>query len=192
VFCHPVSRGTQVVCNRGVRLAAIVSGVAVVFGLLNARPLDTWTAVFLFLTAATSVTGFLFPFHGFTPAIGVGVFSVAVLAAAVLAGYVRRLAGSWRKVYVVAALLALYLNVFVLVVQAFQKVSALKELAPTQSEPPFLVAQLAVLVLFVFLALTALMRFRGQPARVSARAAGAGWYRAPWMSRKQRSSPVER
>jgi uncharacterized membrane protein len=104
----------------------------------------------------------------------VGVFSVAVLVAAVFARYVRHLSGPWRKVYVVAALLALYLNVFVLVVQAFQKVPALKDLAPTQSETPFLVAQLAVLLFFLLLTLAALTRFRAEPARASARAAGSG------------------
>jgi uncharacterized membrane protein len=157
-----------------ISFAAIVSGFAVAFGLLNAKPLNTWTAMFLLMTAATSVTGFLFPFHGFTPAIGVGIFSLAVLAAAIFARYVRHLTGPWRRLYVIGALLALYFNVFVLVVQAFQKVPTLKGLAPTQSEAPFLFTQLAVLLFFVVLTVAALIRFREKPARVSARAAGVG------------------
>jgi hypothetical protein len=145
----------------------------VIFGLLHAKPLDNWTLAFLLMTAATTVTGFLFPFNGFTPAIGVGLFSVVVLGAALFARYVRHLRGAWRKIYVITALLALYLNVFVLVVQAFQKVPVLKASAPTQSEAPFVVTQVAVILFFVFVSVAALKRFRdsGQP---SARAAAAG------------------
>ncbi len=109
---------------------------------------------------ATSVTGFFFPFHGFTPAIGVGIVSLVVLAVAIFARYSRRLAGAWRWIYVVAAMIALYLNVFVLIVQLFQKVPALKALAPTQSEAPFLVAQLVAFALFLVLTIFAAIRFR--------------------------------
>src|SRR5882757_6727173 len=133
-------------------LIGIFSGFVVVFGLLAGKRLDGWTAIFLVSTVATSVTGFLFPFHRFLPSHGVGIVSLLVLAVAVLARYAFRLAGAWRRTYVVTAMIALYLNVFVLIAQAFQKVPALKAMAPTQSEPPFLVSQ--VVCMAVFIALT--------------------------------------
>ena len=145
-------------------LIGILAGFVVAFGLLTAKRLEGWTAIFLISTVATSVTGFFFPFHGFTPAIGVGIVSLVVLAVAIFARYSRRLAGAWRWIYVVAAMIALYLNVFVLIVQLFQKVPALKAIAPTQSEAPFKVTQLVALVLFVVLGGSAAIRFRsGQP-----------------------------
>jgi len=162
--------GTFTAIHVLISLIAIISGFAVIYGLLNAKSLDSWTLLFLFMTAATSVTGFFLPFHGLSPAIVVGMFSLIVIAAAIFARYVRRLGGIWRKIYVIAALLALYLNVFVLVAQSFQNVPALNALAPTQSEAPFLIAQLAVLLSFVALTGVALKRFREK----SAQAAGAG------------------
>jgi hypothetical protein len=143
-----------------ISLIAIGSGFIVLFGLLTGRRLDGWTASFLAMTAATSVTGFFFPFYGFTPAIGVGIISLVVLAIALVARYARHLAGAWRWIYVVSATLALYLNFFVLIVQSFQKIPALKVLAPTQSEPPFLVAQVLALLLFVVLTILAAIKFR--------------------------------
>ena len=143
-----------------ISLIGIVAGLIVAFGLLTAKRLDRWTALFLLTTVATSVTGFFFPFHGFTPAIGVGIVSTVVLAIAIFARYGRKLAGAWRWIYVVTALLALYFNVFVLIVQLFQKVPRLKALAPTQSEPPFQIAQIVTLVLFVVLTILAVRRFR--------------------------------
>ncbi|HUA84557.1 MAG TPA: hypothetical protein VMB85_11900 [Bryobacteraceae bacterium] len=110
-------------------------------------------------TAATSLTGFLFPFHGLEPAHVVGLSSLFVLVVAALARYRFHLGGGWRRTYVVTAITALYLNVFVLIVQLFQKVQALKRLAPTQSEPPFQFAQLAVLVIFIALGYRAITRF---------------------------------
>ena len=107
----------------------------------------------------TNFTGFLFPISGFTPALPVGVLSTVILAIALLALYGFRLAGAWRPIYVITAIAALYLNVFVAVVQAFQKLGPLQELAPTQSEPPFLAAQGLVLVLFVIAGFIALQRF---------------------------------
>jgi hypothetical protein len=106
------------------------------------------------------VTGFLFPFHRFLPSHGVGIVSLLVLAVAVLARYAFHLAGAWGRTYAISAMIALYLNVFVLIAQAFQKVPALKAMAPTQSEPPFLVTQLVVMVLFVALTIAAARRFR--------------------------------
>ena len=146
-----------------ISLVAILSGLVVLFGLLTRRRLDHWTSFFLLTTVATSVTGFFFPFHGFTPAIGVGIISLVVLAVAIFARYPRRLAGAWRWLYVISATFALYLNVFVLIVQSFQNVPALKALAPTQSEPPFLVAQLLALIVFVVLGILAAIKFRPAP-----------------------------
>ena len=146
-----------------ISLIGIGSGSVVMYGMLTGKRLDGWTAVFLTTTVLTSVTGFGFPFKGVTPAINVGIVSLVVLAIAVVARYARHLAGVWRKTYVVTAALALYLNVFVLVVQSFEKVPALKAAAPTQKEPPFLVAQLAVLALFIVLTVFAAKRFRGEP-----------------------------
>jgi hypothetical protein len=143
-----------------ISLIAIFAGLVVAFGLLTRRRLDGWTAIFLVMTLLTSVTGFFFPFNGFTPAIAVGIVSLVVLAIAIFARYGRRLAGAWRWIYAVTAMLALYLNVFVLIVQLFQKVPALKSLAPTQTEPPFQVAQLGALVIFVLLTVFAAIRFR--------------------------------
>ena len=143
-----------------ISLVAIVSGLFVAFGLLTAKRFNGLTAFFLVTTVATSVTGFFFPFHGFTPAIGVGKASLVVLAVAIFARYGRQLTGAWRRIYVVTAMIALYLNVFVLIVQLFQKVPELRALAPTQSEPPFLVAQLVALALFVVLTTFAVKRFR--------------------------------
>ena len=117
------------------------------------------------------MTGFFFPFHQFTPAHGVGVISLLVLAVAILARYVLHLAGAWRRIYVVTAMVALYLNVFVLIVQLFQKVAALKALAPTQSEPPFLVTQLFALALFVVLTIVAAIKFRLEPVGARVRTA---------------------
>ena len=154
-----------------ISLIGIGSGLVVLAGLLAAKRLDGWTALFLVSTVATSVTGFFFPFHGFTPAIAVGIISLLVLAVASFARYGRRLAGAWRWVYVITAMVALYLNVFVLIVQLFQKVPALKALAPTQSEPPFLLTQLVVLALFVVLAIVAAIKFRIEPVGTQVRTA---------------------
>ncbi len=141
-------------------LIGIVSGLIVVYGLLNAKRLDKWTALFLVTTVATSVTGFGFPFDHLLPSHKVGIISLVLLAIAILARYAMHLAGAWRWIYVVGAVMSLYLNVFVLVVQFFLKVPALHAMAPTGSEPPFLVAQLVVLVLFVVLGIAAVKKFR--------------------------------
>ena len=142
-----------------ISLLGIVSGFVVIFGMLNADPLNGWTAFFLATTLATSVTGFLFPFKGFTPAYAFGIISLVVLAAAIYGRYYGHLEGAWRWIYVVDAVLAQYLNFFVLIVQCFQKIPALKALAPTQKEPPFLLTQLLSLILFVVLGVVAVMRF---------------------------------
>lgn len=143
-----------------ISLIGILTGLVVLVGLISAHRLNRWTAWFLVSTVATSVTGFFFPFHGVTPAIIVGIISLLLLAVAIFARYFRRFVGAWRWIYVVAATIALYLNVFVLIVQLFQKVPSLKALAPTQTEPPFLVAQLSTLLIFVLLTIAAAIRFR--------------------------------
>jgi K+-transporting ATPase A subunit len=150
-----------------ISLIGIVSGLVVMFGLLVGRRLNGWTILFLISTVLTSVTGFFFPFHGVTPAIVVGIISLVLLAVAIVARYARHLAGAWRWIYVVTAMISLYLNVFVLIVQLFQKVPALRVLAPTQSEPPFAVTQLVVLGLFVVLTIVALIRFRSEQLRMA-------------------------
>jgi hypothetical protein len=145
-------------------LVGLGSGFVVLFGLLARKRLDGWTALFLATTVATSVTGFGFPFDHLLPSHKVGIVSLLVLAMAIAARYPLHLAGAWRRVYVICAVMALYLNAFVGVVQAFLKVLALNAMAPTQSEPPFAVAQVLVLVLFVVLGSLAAIRFRPEPA----------------------------
>jgi hypothetical protein len=143
-----------------ISLVGIGSGLVVLFGLLNGKRLDSWTALFLASTVATSVTGFGFPFDHLLPSHNVGIVSLVVLAVAIVGRYPLHLAGAWRRVYVVGAVLALYLNVFVLVVQAFLKVPALNAMAPKQTEPPFVIAQGVVFAVFVVLGAMAAVRFR--------------------------------
>jgi hypothetical protein len=148
-----------------ISLIGIGSGLVVMFGFITGKRLDTLTAVFLTTTVLTSVTGFGFPFDHLLPSHKLGIISLVVLAIAIPARYVFHLAGSWRWIYVVGASMALYLNVFVLIAQLFMKVPALKALARRQSEPPFLVAQILVLLIFVGLTILAAKRFHLQPAR---------------------------
>ena len=154
-----------------ISLVGIFSGLVTVFGMIAGKRLDGWTGLFLFMTVLTSVTGFMFPYHGFTPAIGVGILSLVALAMAILARYRRHLVGGWRRTYVISAVIALYLNVFVLVVQLFEKVPVLHAMAPKGSEPPFLITQAIVMVIFVVLGILAAKKFRDQTTRVLDRAA---------------------
>lgn len=149
-------------------LIGIATGLVVLRGLLANERMDGLTSIFLATTAATTITGFLFPFSGFTPAIGVGIVSTVVLAAAIAARYVYGMRGTWRGVYVVGAVVGLYLNCFVLVVQAFLKIGPLNALAPNGSEPPFAIAQAVVLLFFLWAGFVALRRFRpaGSPMAV--------------------------
>src|SRR5437899_2152666 len=135
----------------GISLAAIGSGLVVVFGMIRGKRLDGWTAFFLATTVLTSLTGFGFPIHGMTPGLALGIISLLVLAPVIYARYVGKLAGMWRPAYVIGAVFALYLNVLVLIVQSFQKVPALKALAPNQTEPPFVIAQVVAMIAFVVL-----------------------------------------
>jgi hypothetical protein len=143
-----------------ISLIGIGTGLAVMYGFLRGYRMDLLTAAFLATTALTSITGFGFPFTQLLPSHKVGMISLVLLAAAIPARYVFHLTGPWRLTYVVTAAMALYLNCFVLVVQLFMKVPALKALAPTQKEPPFLLAQLMVLALFIGLTILAAKRFR--------------------------------
>ena len=148
------------ILHTAISLIGIVSGLVVLGGMLRARRLPGWTALFLATTVLTSVTGFMFPINGLTPAIVVGVISIVILAIALMALYVKHLSGAWRWIYVVTALTALYFNVFVLIVQSFQKVPVLQKLAQTQSESTFLIAQGVTLVAFLILGTLAARRFR--------------------------------
>jgi hypothetical protein len=145
-----------------ISLIAIGSGFVVVAELLASKRPSGSTTLFWTTAVATTVTGFLFPFHGFTPAIGLGIVSMLVLAIGLAALYRFGLAGGWRRTYAITAVIALYLNMFVLVVQLFQKVPAINALAPTQSEPPFQIAQLVMLIIFAVLGVQAARKFHGE------------------------------
>lgn len=132
-----------------ISLIGIVSGLVVLFGMRASQLLNGWTLIFLVTTLATNITGFMFPYHGFTPAIGVGILSSLILVVALVARYSAHLAHAWRWVYVVASVAALYFNCFVLVAQAFQKIPALHALAPSGAGPVFGAVQGIVLLLFV-------------------------------------------
>jgi hypothetical protein len=143
-----------------ISLIGIASGLIVVFAMLGAKRAPALTAIFLATTVATSVTGFMFHFASFGPPEIVGAISLVVLALSVLALYSYKLAGVWRRIYVVTAVLALYLNVFVAVVQTFQKVAFFHALAPTQTESPFAVAQGIVLLAFIAVGVAAARKFQ--------------------------------
>jgi len=147
-----------------ISLLGIFSGFVVVYGFIQAKELPGWASWFLWTTVLTSVTGFFFPFHGFEPSYVVGAISLAVLAAAIWA---RRHVKEWKKTYTINSVIALYLNTFVLVVQLFRRVPALKALAPTQTEPAFKITQLVVLLAFVALGVLATTRFRHAQIRTA-------------------------
>ena len=150
-----------------ISVVGILSGLAMLYGLLVNRNFTSAIAVFLATTILTSVTGFPLPPFGFDPPRAVGVLSLILLIGAVAAYYGFRLVGPWRWIFVACAVAALYFNVFVLVAQGFMKVPALHELAPTQSEPPFQVAQAAALVIFAALAIRASMKFHSDSGRLA-------------------------
>lgn len=157
-----MSLATYTLVHVLISLIGIGSGLVVLFGLITGKRLDGWTGLFLATTVATSVTGFGFPFEHLLPSHIVGFISLVVLAVALAARYAFHLRGAWRHVYVICAVLALYLNVFVGVVQSFLKIPALRALAPKQTEPPFVVSQGIVLVAFIALAIVAAIRFRAE------------------------------
>jgi hypothetical protein len=154
-----MSTATFTVVHVIISLIGVVSGLVVLWAMLGRRRSEGWIAIFLGSTVLTSVTGFFFPLVKIGPPHVFGVISLVLLVPAVLALYRYRLAGPWRWVFLAGAMISLYLNIVVLVVQAFQKLPFLTALAPTQSEAPFLVVQLAVLVVFVALAVVGSRRF---------------------------------
>ena len=143
-----------------ISLIGIAAGAVVVFGMFSSNRMPGWTAVFLTTTILTSVTGFLFPFTKLLPSHIVGIISLVILGIALLALYVYGATGPWRWIYVASAIAALYLNVFVAVVQAFQKFPSLKELAPMQTELPFVATQGIVLIVFIALFVGAVRAFQ--------------------------------
>ena len=144
-----------------ISLAGIASGFIVLSGLFNSNRMSAMTALFLVTTILTSVTGFLFPFTQLLPSHILAIISLVLLAIACVALYVRKLSGAWRQIYVVTAMLSLYLNVFVLATQAFLKIPVLHQLAPSvpPAEPPFLAVQGVVLIFFVIVIIGAVRRF---------------------------------
>jgi hypothetical protein len=164
-----MSLSTFVTVHVIISLIAIVSGIIVMFGLLTSKRMPGLTAIFLLFTILTSATGFLIPpllSEKLLPSHIVGILSLVLLAIACVALYGMKLSGAWRSVYVVTAMTSLYLNVFVLIIQAFLKVPALRALAPSvpPSEPPFAIIQGIVLVFFVIVIIGAVRRFRPMPA----------------------------
>jgi hypothetical protein len=146
-----------------VSVIGIIAGLVVAGGLVAGKELDGWTGVFLVTTVLTNATGFGFPFVTLLPSHVIGALSLVLLPVVIFARYGKHLAGGWRSVYVAGAVLALYLNVFVLLVQLFRRIPALIVSAPTQKEPPFLVTQLVVLALFVWLGRAAFKGFGAEP-----------------------------
>ncbi|MGA7220581.1 MAG: hypothetical protein WBX38_19860 [Candidatus Sulfotelmatobacter sp.] len=150
-----------------ISLVGIGAGLMVMYGFLGGKRLDGIAAIFLTTTALTSISGFGFPFTRLLPSHIVGIISLVALAAAIVARFVFHLSRAWRSVYVIGSAIALYLNVFVLVVQLFEKVPALKALAPTQKEPPFIIAQLGMMALFTVLTIFSKKRFGLEESRTA-------------------------
>jgi hypothetical protein len=148
------------ILHDAISLAAIAAGFVVLFGMIANKGLPVWHSFFLTTTILTSVTGFGFPIKGMTPGIAIGLLSLVILAVVVYARSAKHLAGWWRTVYVIGATVAFFFNFFVLIVQSFMKVPALKALAPTQSESPFVAAQITALVAFLVLGVLAVRKFR--------------------------------
>ncbi|HEX9199372.1 MAG TPA: hypothetical protein VF865_07425 [Acidobacteriaceae bacterium] len=144
-------------------LIGILAGLVVVLGMLGSNLLNAVTVLFLATTVLTSLTGFLFPFKGVTPGIVIGILSLIMLLAAILARYAFHFSGAWRWIYVVSSIVALWFNVFIFIVQSFEKIPALHALAPTQTETPFKIAQLIVLLTFIVLGVRAVKKFHSNP-----------------------------
>ncbi len=149
-----------------ISVIGLLTGAVMLLGFLNNKRLDGWNAAFLATTVLTSVTGYFFPFHKLLPSHILGAISLVALAIAIVARYAKQMARGWRRTYVIFAMLAFYLNAFVLVAQLFMKVPALHALAPTQSEPPFGITQVILLIFFLAVSILAAVRFR-EPASVS-------------------------
>ncbi|MTV15033.1 MULTISPECIES: hypothetical protein [Bradyrhizobium] len=152
-----------------VSLIAIVAGVVVMFGMLGSKQMPGLTATFLAFTILTSASGFLIPpllFEKFLPSHMIGILSLVLLSIACFALYGMKLTGSWRWIYALTASVALYLNVFVLVIQSFLKVPKLHALAPSvpPAEPPFVIVQGVVLVFFAVVIVGVIGRYRPTPS----------------------------
>jgi hypothetical protein len=145
-------------------LIGLAAGTMVLFGFIRGERRDGWTVLFLTTTIATSVTGFGFPFVSVLPAHVVGVISLVVLAVALFARYGKQLAGRWRLLFVLSSVVALYLNTFVAIAQLFRQVPFLHPLAPTESEPPLLIAEFAVLLVFAVLGFQGVKGFAAESA----------------------------
>ena len=143
-----------------ISLIAILSGLIVLFGMVNNNRMDMMTAIFLLFTVATSVTGFFFPIQGLTPALIVGTISIALLAVAIAGRYAFAMRGAWRWIYIATAVTAQYFNSFVLVVQSFLKIPVMHALAPSGSEAPFIIAQSIVPLFYVVAGYLAVKLFR--------------------------------
>ena len=153
---------TLITVHVAISLIGIVTGFVVMFGMLIAKKLPGWTAIFLFMTVATSVSGFLFPFEKFLPSHAFGALTLLLLPFGIYGFYLRGLRGGWRITYLITAVIAQYLNVFVLIVQLFQKLPSLHAIAQTQSKPPFVISQSVTLVAFLVFGVIAERRFRFQ------------------------------
>ena len=163
-----ISLETYTLIHTVISLVMLVSGFIVVFGMLGSDRPGGWTALFLLTAVLTSVTGFGFPFTKLLPSHILGIISLVVLAVTIPALYLFHLAGPWRWIYVIGVVLALWFDVFVAIVQAFLKIPALTPLAPTQSEPPFAIAQGAALVILVVLGIAAAIKFHPGEAHAPA------------------------
>lgn len=146
-----------------ISLVGIGAGFVVMLGMIGSRRLNGWTSLFLWTTLATTLTGFMFPFHKLLPSYYVGFISTLILVIAIVARYPKRMDGIWRWIYVVTAIVGQYLNVFVLVVQLFLKVPTLHALAPNGNEPPFLISQVVVMLLFIMWGILAVRKFHPGP-----------------------------
>jgi hypothetical protein len=155
-----MSTATFTAVHVALSLVGIGAGLVVLYGMLGGKLFGRWNGLFLLTTIATSVTGFGFPFDHLLPSHKVGIVSLVLLAVALLALYGGHLSGVWRPTYVITAVMALWLNTFVLVAQLFLKVPALHAVAPNGKEPPFAISQLVVLVIFIVLGVKAVKRFR--------------------------------
>jgi hypothetical protein len=153
-----------------ISIVAIATGLVVVGGLIAGVRIDGWTGIFLVTTALTSITGFFFPFTQLLPSHKVGIISLIILPFVIAARYWKHVVGPWRGTYVIGTVLVLYLNFLVLLDQLFRRIPALLVAAPKQTEQPYVLTQLLVLALFLWLGYAAFRRFRPE-AVVSARKA---------------------
>jgi hypothetical protein len=159
-----IGLSTYTIIHVIISLIGIVTGFVVIFGMTGNHRLNGWTFWFLLFTVLTSLTGFGFPFDHLLPSHIVGIISLVVLLIAIVARYSFGLDGPWRWIFIITAVVAQWFNLFVLVVQSFQKIDLLRVMAPTQSEPPFQIAQGAVLIVMIVLAAAALRKFHPQTA----------------------------